>query len=235
MPKTKKRTPVLGTKAAKSKRPPIPNQQEQTIEERREDVFRRRIRGETRKEIATELGVSLGTVKNDLTIMRQRNAEYVTEYQQNEFVGQSMAVFEEIAQKAWDEYDKATNTTGKLKSLDLVRNLTKDQIRLLQEVGLLKVRDSGKDDASEAMKTFLDNLNKRARQRLISGAVQAALPTNLEEPTLDDIVTNPLDDSYEDDDYDDDIADFDDLDDEDFDDFDDFDDELEGWDEDEEE
>jgi DNA-binding CsgD family transcriptional regulator len=227
----KQRTPVLGAKA--KKRAPVPNQKAQTIEERREQVFRLRIRGIARKDIAEQLNVSLGTVKNDLAIMRQKNAEYVTEYQQNEFVGMSIAMFEEVATNAWEEYDNnKANGTLRLKALDLVRNITKDQIKLLQEVGLLKAKEKGlDDDDDEALKGFLDGIPKNIRKGLIKDTIKAALPTDLEEPTLSEVAKQ---DDEELEEWDDEEDDLDSLDDFDEDEFEDDDEELEGWDEEDE-
>ena len=247
----KKRTPaILGAKAPKKQ--VVPDMQDQSIEERREAVFRRRLRGEQRKDIARSLGVSLGTVKNDLIIIRKQNAEYVDEYQQHEFVGMSMAMFEEVSVKAWKEYDDGATGAIRLKALDLARNLTKDQIRLLQEVGMLKVR-KGEDSSDEDLKTFLNSISQRSRERLIKDVIGEALPTDLAEPTLNEIADayedeeEEIDDDFEDDEsYDEEFDEEEEEDadegygeDEDDDDIDEEDDEmwdeLEGWEDDDEE
>jgi DNA-binding CsgD family transcriptional regulator len=108
------------------------------IERRRINVIQLRLQGLTTAEVAKRLSVSTDTVAKDIEAIRKANNKYVEEFNQKDFVGDTLNVYSAIEKDAWAQV--ATLPQGdsrRVKFLDAVRNTRKEQIKLLQNSGLL--------------------------------------------------------------------------------------------------
>ena len=106
---------------------------------RRITVIKRRLAGDTIVEIADALQVSVDTVKNDIKKVREDNKSYVQNFEPEDFVGESLNVFKRIEEESWSQLDfLSAGDVRSVKFMDSVRSSRKEQIRLLQNSGLLK-------------------------------------------------------------------------------------------------
>ena len=108
------------------------------VELRRIDVVRRRLQGQSVSVIASELGESTSVIYNDIKSIRESNEKYTQDFNQDEFIGESLNIFKKIEEESWEQVfilDKGD--ARKAKFLDSVRSSRKEQIKLLQNSGML--------------------------------------------------------------------------------------------------
>ena len=164
----------------------LKTQKQIEIEDRRVEVFALRGRGRHPREIAKELGVSEGTVRGDLKEIRKENVELVSDYKNNEFIGEFSRHFEVLINRAWADYEEANvGSPTRAKFLGLIRTLRKDQYDVFRDVGLVRPVDEGKGGGEETTKidiSVLDQLPGDVRQILIRTVIQKQTPTVLQEP-----------------------------------------------------
>jgi len=111
---------------------------DKAIELRRVDVIRRRLRGETISSIADSLGCSVSTINNDLKAIRSANNSAIKEFNQEDYVGDTLQTFKKIEEESWMQvFALDTGDSRKAKFLDSIRATRKEAIKLLQSSGLL--------------------------------------------------------------------------------------------------
>ena len=134
------RTPVTSTddpEEGATKKSLVVNT-ERSVELRRIEVIRRRLRGETITTIADALGCSVGTINNDIKAIRDSNAELVSQFSQKDYVGETLQTFQKIEEEAWRQvFALDVGDSRKAKFLDSIRATRKEAIKLLQNSGLL--------------------------------------------------------------------------------------------------
>jgi len=134
------RTPVKSPddlEAHASKKNMIVNP-ERAVEMRRVEVIRRRLRGETISSIADSLSCSISTINNDIKAIRDANAELVTNFDQGDYVGETLQTFKRIEEEAWIQvFALDIGDSRKAKFLDSIRATRKEAIKLLHSSGLL--------------------------------------------------------------------------------------------------
>ena len=111
---------------------------DKAIELRRIDVIRRRLRGETISGIASALRCSVSTVNNDLKAIREVNTGVVDNFDQEDYIGDTLQTFKKIEEESWFQvFALDTGDSRKAKFLDSIRATRKETIKLLQSSGLL--------------------------------------------------------------------------------------------------
>lgn len=111
---------------------------DKAIELRRVDVIRRRLRGETIASIADSLDCSVSTINNDLKAIRAANNSVVKEFNQEDYIGETLQTFKKIEEESWMQvFSLGIGDSRKAKFLDSIRATRKEAIKLLQSSGLL--------------------------------------------------------------------------------------------------
>src|SRR5258706_4639384 len=88
---TRRRKPKGQVAAPKPEEKKAPRRaSEYEIMERRQQVYRLRLRGMSLSEIATEVKVNVFTIRRDLESIHKRNQGEVDKFQQSQFIGESM-------------------------------------------------------------------------------------------------------------------------------------------------
>lgn len=186
---------ALGT--IKRNRRPIKGKKQQEVEARRVEVFDMKMQGYTRREMATQLGVSPSTIKNDLSVIRKQNAARITEYEHNEFVGMSLRMFEKITRHAWADYKEAKDSkketwAARAKFLDIVRNTQKDTLKLLQDVGLLAGTASDPAIVTAGDTSPRISITPEIQKIVVQAVMNQAAGTTKAEPELNPIAASLL-------------------------------------------
>jgi len=174
---------------------------ERSVELRRIEVIRRRLRGETIIAIADTLGCSVGTINNDIKAIRDSNAELVSQFSQKDYVGETLQTFQKIEEEAWRQvFALDVGDSRKAKFLDSIRSTRKEAIKLLQSSGLLH-KEAEKVEVqvtSEVINTWSSDQKMLVADALVEAAiidVEVAeeeeefnsLPSRDEDLQLDDI------------------------------------------------
>ena len=147
---------------------------EEAIEIRRIEVIRRRLRGQTAGTIARALNVSENTIYNDIRAIRESNAKHVTTFVQEDFIGDTMQTFRRIEQEAWNQVEQLDDGDArKAKFLDSVRASRKEQIKLLQNSGLL--HKEAKKVEVQVISDILGNWSEDQKQLVADAVVDAAI------------------------------------------------------------
>lgn len=159
---------------------------------RRRRVQGLRLRGLSYQEIANQLQISEVTVANDLEKLRKASRDAVDQFHQAQQTGDALAVYDELAAKAWEEYEGATDengdpvTTARLKCLDLVRTIQNDKMRALHECGLLeKVADKVEHRVAYQL-PWTPEVKRAAGQAMLQQYLTAQLPAP--EPEIIDVL-----------------------------------------------
>jgi hypothetical protein len=152
------------------------------IEERRRKIQKFRIQGLSQDNIAKILGVNIAVIKKDMQIIRKENKQKIDEFQQAEYVGEGINLYDEVIERAWGEYFEAKpGTPHRLKSLSLVKDTQREKFVTLTECGLI-VKEPQKMEVAHTFNLPWDDSMKDAVARTL---LQRALKTELLEPTPD--------------------------------------------------
>ena len=147
---------------------------EEVIEIRRMEVIRRRLRGQTAGTIARALNVSENTIYNDIKAIRDSNLKHVTTFVQEDFIGDTIQTFQRIEQEAWNQVAQLDDGDArKAKFLDSVRASRKEQIKLLQNSGLLH-KEANKVEVqvtSDVLNTWSDDQKQIVADALVDAAI----------------------------------------------------------------
>lgn len=147
---------------------------EEVIEIRRMEVIRRRLRGQTAGTIARALNVSENTIYNDIKAIRDSNLKHVTTFVQEDFIGDTIQTFQRIEQEAWNQVAQLDDGDArKAKFLDSVRASRKEQIKLLQNSGLLH-KEANKVEVqvtSDVLNTWSDDQKQMVADALVDAAI----------------------------------------------------------------
>jgi len=112
---------------------------ESEIELRRLEVARQRLRGKSIVEIANDMNYSEVTIKNDLDAVYEARKEYLTQFSQVDFVNQSLAIFQELERRAFNQMDFIpAGDSRHSKFINDIRNTRQSMIGLLQDAGLVR-------------------------------------------------------------------------------------------------
>ena len=147
---------------------------EEVIEIRRMEVIRRRLRGQTAGAIARTLNVSENTIYNDIKAIRDSNLKHVTTFVQEDFIGDTIQTFQRIEQEAWNQVAQLDDGDArKAKFLDSVRASRKEQIKLLQNSGLLH-KEANKVEVqvtSDVLNAWSDDQKQMVADALVGAAI----------------------------------------------------------------
>lgn len=165
-------------------------------ESRQEQICSLRLRGLTFVNIAKVLGISISTVQKDFKAIQKINAKRIDGLEQAEFIGESLAHYEEIEKKAWSEYHGAKKTQEKIKALDLIRVIQGDKIKALKEVGLIRGAEVKQVDVTHHHQL---DWSVETQQRVAKAMLQASLTHQLAEPVAEseiiDVSVNDAEDA----------------------------------------
>lgn len=147
-------------------------------------------RGSSLAEIAEELGVSPKVIRNDLRVLRERSAEFFSEFSREVYLCDTLALLQDIEQKAIRLFNELPLThPGRIQALREMRSARKDGVALVQDLGLLATRP-------EPAKTVHIDLSKTGLSRAdIDRLAQAIILA--EHPELRDMVAPPVPDPQE--------------------------------------
>lgn len=153
------------------------------VNERRIQVQRYRLRGMTYAQIAELLDVSVMTIRRDLEAIREENKEKVDSLQKNEFIGESLSVFDNLQDRAWAEYTaEGTTPQIRLKALDLIRVIQGDKTKVLTDCGLIHKEENNKDKKVEVEHKIALPWDEQTKSDVAKALLETALNTDLEEP-----------------------------------------------------
>jgi diadenosine tetraphosphate (Ap4A) HIT family hydrolase len=171
---------AVTTPAVKPKRSPAKPRKasDWEIAQRRKDVLRLRMRGNTYREIATTLGIGVNTVKSDLREVQEENAQRVKGFRQDHFVGETMTVFDDVIQHAWIEYARV-GPKDRLGALDLIRATANDRMKALMDVGLVHKAEQEVKHTHVHELPWSESVKQQVIQTMLNQALtpQALLPT----------------------------------------------------------
>lgn len=155
---------------------------EYEVQQRRKDVLRLRMRGHSYGEIAGKLAISINTVKNDLTAVRDENEHAVKSFSQEHFVGETMIVYDDIIARAWEEYFACpAGAKNRITALDLIRATQGDKFKALSDVGLVDKKEAEVKHRHVHEMPWDDKL----QQQVIAGMIERSLTPQLAAPTYD--------------------------------------------------
>jgi len=148
--------------------------------QRRQNVQRLRLRGFSLSQIAKQLGISILTAKKDLDEIQKINQEKVNQFQQSQFVGETLVVFDEIIQHAWNEFEHAEpGSKIRLQSLDLIRSTQNDKMKSLQDTGMIHKAPQQVEHKHSLALPWDDQMKSAVIDQLLQSQLtpQLALPT----------------------------------------------------------
>jgi len=111
------------------------------LTDKQRQVFKLKLRGFTQRAIAEVMNISQPAVAKHWRKIKERFAAIGAEVDQEQVIGESVSLFKEIEERAWDLFYLA-KTAGKLgdanKALATVMSAQEKSINLLMDVGLLR-------------------------------------------------------------------------------------------------
>lgn len=113
-------------------------EKEAQLLERRVRVYQLRVRGYSIKRISTELGISYGTVRNDLNQITNEMAHEFDHFDANEFVSGELQGYSDLIQEGWNQYHESQNVHQAVKALEFIRGVKMDRFNMLKLAGAVK-------------------------------------------------------------------------------------------------
>lgn len=144
-------------------------------------LVRLRSRGLTHKEIANIRGITPQAVSWEFGKIKEYYAAKGKAIDQDSLVGETVSIFNEIEQKAWDivHSDKADDDT-KLKAMNTVMSARERHTKLLMDIGRLdKAAKKVEHTLTNEDSTFISKL--RENPALLQGAVKNVIEAHLTE------------------------------------------------------
>jgi hypothetical protein len=152
------------------------------IQERRQHVGRLRTQGLGLVQIAKVLNLSEFTVERDLKAYQEDNARRISTFEKEKYLGQSMANFERIREEAWTRYYGAKEDRHKLKALDVLLSIEKEQTSMLMETGIIS-KPKEEPAHVEHKHTLQLDWSETMKKRVAEALLQQSLHSTLAEPT----------------------------------------------------
>lgn len=166
------------------------------IKERRKKVMRLRLRGLTGPMIAKIIGIGVRQVEKDLQVIQNENAQNLDKFQQNQFVGESLAVFTELEERAWGEFSSVEEgSPARLKSLDLIREIQKDKLEALIDTGIIQ-KDTPSAPVHHIHSLKLD-WTQEVQDKVSRALLEASFKRPVLEPSLDEESIKVIDSSLD--------------------------------------
>lgn len=161
--------------------------------ERRGHVAKLQMQGVTSTQIAKILGIAQSTVLDIFKQLKQEHGQILANFDKHQFIGQKIEHFANLREKAWREFNAAPDPKIKLKALDLVRTLHKDEIAVLVDTGVI-IPDRAPVQVVDHQHTLQLNMTAEMRTRIANAMLSSALKTPLAEPTPEviDVAATPL-------------------------------------------
>lgn len=144
------------------------------ISARRQKVFTLLQAGLTTEQIMEELSISREIAETDLLRIKEDLSSRTKNFKKEEEIGAQIAQYEHLYEQAMSQYHECpTGSSGRVKFLDLARNLLSDKIKLLQQLGLEeKVAD---EKVIRHEKAILNKFSPEQKKQLEAQLIQMAM------------------------------------------------------------
>lgn len=141
-----------------------------------------RLTGLTYSAIATKLSLTPNMVRNDLKAVALENQAKFEKSTQTEVIAGALSSLSEVERRAWEEFESGTpGTIPRLKALDLIRTITGDKLKALNDCGLIQ-KEANKVEVEHTVKI---DWNEEIRDKVVRALLNQAMPAQLTEPTPD--------------------------------------------------
>jgi len=155
--------------------------QKDRLDRRCLNIIKLRLQGLTVDEVAERLNITTATVGNSIQRIRKANSKYVENFNQKDFVGETLSVYNTIEQDAWAQLDSLPlGDARRSKFLSAVRDSRKEQVKLLQNSGLLH-KEAEKVEVqvtTHAIDEWSDDQKKKISEAMVEASLDdfIALP-----------------------------------------------------------
>jgi len=159
---------------------------EPELSDRQIQIVKMKMRGLTQTAIAQVLGISQPAVAKHLKIIRAKFAAMGSNIDQSVVVGESVNLFQEVEQRAWELYYSAKGA-GKLsdanKALNVIMSARDKTLTLLMDLGLIRraaIEHEHKVKSSPLMEQWKSG---EAQKKFVVRSIIETQLEELEEPT----------------------------------------------------
>jgi hypothetical protein len=153
------------------------------IMERRQHIGKLRTQGLQVRQIAKILNLSDFTVEMDLHAVQKENAQLVSQFEKDKHLGDSLARYEHLRQEAWSRYYSAKEDRHKLKALEVLLSIEKEQNGMLIDTGVIVTKEPPQQ--VEHKHTLQLDWSADMKNRVAEALLQQSLRSTLAEPTLE--------------------------------------------------
>jgi len=151
------------------------------LTERQIQILKLSLRGFPQTLIASVVKVSQPTVSIELKKIREHMKARGGGVDQDMVVGQSLTIYDDVQQKAYDLYHTADDPANKLKSMQLLLQSVKDRNKLLMDLGLMERAAQNVNHSIVQPSKFVEAWNAGQVQQAARALLEAGF-TPLEEP-----------------------------------------------------
>jgi len=151
--------------------------QEATLSAEERKVLKFILRGFSSGTIARVLNRSESSVNALRSKIRAKITKVGESVDQAHLVGYTVSVFEEVEEKAWEMYYRASEDKGqrdRVKALELVMKAREKQLKLLMDVGLLQKAENVVTH-EVTMTPFLEKWDQNGRQAVAKAVIESTL------------------------------------------------------------
>jgi hypothetical protein len=142
------------------------------------------MRGLSQEAIANVIGTSQVWISKELKRIKEWQASRGKNVNQEEVVGSTASLYEEIEFRAWELYHSAEEVSDKAKSLAVVMQAREKHTKLLMDLGLIKKAEINVKHTLE-VSPFIKAWKNGDAKKSLGDAIVAKQLVALEEPTPD--------------------------------------------------
>lgn len=155
------------------------------LTDRQRLIIRMRMRGLSQTAIANFFGISQPMVHKELAAIKQWQIDKGKQVKQDEIVGTTTSVYEEIEYRGWELFHESQEVADKAKALAVVMSAREKHTKLLMDLGLLKKAQQEVKHKIE-VSPFLEKWNDSQAKKELGDVIVARQLTDLAEPTPDE-------------------------------------------------
>lgn len=154
------------------------------LTERQKLIARLRMRGLSQQAIANIVNVAQPIISKELARIKEWQAERGANIDQNEVVGNTASLYEEVEYRAWELFHKTEEVAEKAKALAVVMQAREKNTKLLMDLGLIKKAGQEVKHTIE-VSPFLKSWNDEKGKKQLANTIVAGQLTELTEPSPD--------------------------------------------------
>lgn len=144
------------------------------LTERQQIIMRFKLRGLSQKAIGNFLNLSQPIISGEIKKIKKHMQTKGSVINQNEIIGETVSLYEEVEAKAWELYTQGPDTGSKAKALAIVMQAREKNVKLLMDLGKLK-RSGSTSTVEVHVSPLIKNMDDKSKKDVVKAVITSQL------------------------------------------------------------